>query len=222
MKFDLEKYILDKINSGEWQENSLIPTESKLIELSGFSKMTVRKTIEKLKSHEVLYSVQGKGVFISPFHDEYNIDRLQNILGADKISYIPSSAEIPAVLLKKYDKNIDLSNKKILTYVKTYTVKDKIAAYTINWVINDNDKYTLRDVISQKKSVYKNKDFNKIINIERMRNTTKSDKEILNTNDEYLPTIYSYYIKNDRSLVMLRVSKIIPRFYKAFEIKGEI
>ena len=131
MKFDLEKYILNKINSKEWKQNEKIPTEIKFIEFTGMSKMTIRKIIERLKQKEALYSIQGKGVFVSPFYAYSKFERLSDTLGATKIICLPSSSKIPQVLLKKFGKKFEINMEKIITFVKLYFVKDEIIGFNV-------------------------------------------------------------------------------------------
>lgn len=220
MKFNLELYIIEKIDSGEWPENKAIPVEQKLIELSGLSKMTVRKTIEKLREREIVYSMQGKGVFASPFHNQSKIERLADTIGATKVTYLPSSSKIPKILLKRFDVDFEIDPNKLITYVKLYFIEDEIVAFTLNWLNNEDNKYTLKEIIKAEKSVFDKKDFNKVINIHKLEETSSSDKNILLTTFEYVPTTYSYYIKKDRKIVMMRLAKIKPKFYHAFEIKN--
>lgn len=220
MKFELEKYIVDKIRSGEWKQNEKLPVEQKLIEISGLSKMTVRKTIERLREREILYSMQGRGVFVSPFHMHSKIERLSETLGATKVTYLPSSSKIPSILLKRFNENFEFDKDKMITFVKLYFVGEEIVAFTLNWLNNEEDKYTLKEVVRGDKSVFEKQDFNKVINVHKLEETSSSDKNILLTTFEFVPTIYSYYIKKDRNIVMMRVAKIKPRFYSSFEVKN--
>ncbi len=220
MKFDLEAYIIKKIDSGEWKENEKIPTELNLMKISDLSKMSIRKVIDKLREREVLYSMQGKGVFVSPFNKHSKIERLSEILGATKVTYLPSSSKIPEILLKRFHKDFEVNLNNIITYVKLYFIDDEIVAFTLNWINNDEKKYSLKEIVRGDKSVFMESDFNKIINIHKLEETSISDKNILLTKYEYVPTTYSYLIKKDRSIVMMRVAKIKPRFYQAFEVKN--
>ncbi len=200
----------------EWE----IPIEKNLIKLSGLSKMTVRKVIDKLREREILYSMQGKGVFVSPFHEYSKIKRLTDVLGATKITYLPSSSKIPEILLKRFHKDFEIDLDKVITYVKLYFVDEEIVAFTLNWINNVDNKYSLKEVVRGDKSVFDEADFNKVINVHKLEETSSSDKNILLTTFEFIPTIYSYLIKKDRSVVMMRIAKIKPRFYQSFEVKN--
>ncbi len=220
MKFDLESYVIEKVESGEWEPNKKIPTEQKLMDISGLSKMSVRKTIDKLREREIVYSMQGRGVFVSPFFKNSKIEKLTDILGATKVTYLPSSSKIPEILLKRFNKEFEIDIDKIITFVKLYFVDEEIVAYTLNWFNNEDDSFTLKEIVKGDKSVFEKRDFNKVINIHKLEETSPSDKNILLTSFEYVPTTYSYFIKKDRNIVMMRVAKIKPKYYSSFEVKN--
>ena len=220
MKYDLEKYIVKNIDDGIWKSNSKIPIENELIKITNLSKMSVRKVIDKLKEREILYSIQGKGVYVSPFNSGSKIVKLEEILNATKVTTLPSKSKIPSILLKRFDEEFEFDENKMLTFVKLYFVKDEIVAFTLNWLSNGDDSYNIKDIIKGKTSIYTDKKFNKLINVHKLEETSNSDKNILLTKFEYVPTIYSYYINKNRNITMLRVSKIKPKFYNALEIKN--
>lgn len=220
MKFDLEEYILNKINTNQWKRNEKIPVERELIELSSLSKMTIRKNIEKLKEREILYSIKGKGVYVSPFNKYSKIEKLSDLLKATKVTYLPSSSKIPEILLKRFNKEFEIKPDKMITFVKLYFIDEEIVGFTLNWLNNEENKYNLKKIISDNKSIFEKKDFDKIINIHKLEEATVLDKNILLTKYEYLPTIYSYFIKNNRNIVMIRVSKIKPKHYHSLEVKN--
>lgn len=61
----LEEIIRQSIENEEWQANSSIPSENELSRMYGISRMTVRSVITRLVHEGLLYSVPGKGTFIS-------------------------------------------------------------------------------------------------------------------------------------------------------------
>ena len=182
--------------------------------------MTVRKVIDKLNEREIVYSVQGKGSFISPFHSYSKPEKLTDILGATKVVCLPCSSKIPKSLLRKFDENFKIDIEKIITYAKLYFIEDKIVAFTLNWLNNEDKKHTLKDVLSKNRSVFDDPDFNKIISTHKLEKTSPSDKNILLANFEYTPTIYSYFVKKNRNILLMRVSKILPKYYQSFEVKN--
>lgn len=60
----LEKIIIEKIEGGEWPVDTKLPTEAQLCEMYGVSRITVRQTLNNLKSEGYLYRKQGKGTFV--------------------------------------------------------------------------------------------------------------------------------------------------------------
>lgn len=60
----LKSIIRAKITSGEWAPNSMIPSENKLSEIYGISRMTVRGVITQFVSQGFLYRIPGKGTFV--------------------------------------------------------------------------------------------------------------------------------------------------------------
>lgn len=59
--------ILCDIQSGEYPENTLLPSERVLCEKYHVSRSTVRAALELLKKTSTVYSVQGNGTYIKPF-----------------------------------------------------------------------------------------------------------------------------------------------------------
>ncbi len=220
MKIDLEKYILNKIDTGDWKPNMKIPTELDLIEISGLSKMSVRKIVERLREREVLYASQGRGVFVSPFAKNAKIQKLTNILKATKVTYLPSTSKIPPVLLKRFHEEFKLKDENLITFVKLYFVGEEIVAYTLNWLINEDGKYSKHQIVNGEGKIFDDGDFTKVINTHKLEETTSSDRNILLMDFDYVPTTYSYYIRKDRDIVMMRVCKTKPKYYTAFEVKN--
>ncbi len=63
--FQLKNKIIEKINSGEYAENSLIPSERELSDSLGISRMTVRQALTQLVQEGTLYREKGKGTFVA-------------------------------------------------------------------------------------------------------------------------------------------------------------
>lgn len=60
----LKKGILNKIETGEYQEGAMIESERELMERYQFSRITVRKAIDELVNEGYLYRIQGKGTYV--------------------------------------------------------------------------------------------------------------------------------------------------------------
>lgn len=67
----LKAIFQSKINNGEWLPNSMIPSENKLSETYGVSRMTVRNVITQFVSQGYLYRIPGKGTFVSGVKYEF-------------------------------------------------------------------------------------------------------------------------------------------------------
>ncbi len=63
--YQLKNIIMEKINSGEYAENTLIPSERELSDSSGISRMTVRQALTQLVQEGTLYRERGKGTFVA-------------------------------------------------------------------------------------------------------------------------------------------------------------
>jgi GntR family transcriptional regulator len=61
----LKNLVIEKIQSGEYPEESQIPSEQELCEAYDISRPTVRQAISELTSSGYLYKEKGKGTFVS-------------------------------------------------------------------------------------------------------------------------------------------------------------
>lgn len=61
----LKNLIVDKIENGEYAEDTKIPSEQELCELFDISRPTVRQAVSELTSAGYLYKQKGKGTFVS-------------------------------------------------------------------------------------------------------------------------------------------------------------
>lgn len=64
--FQLASIIKQKIDDGEWQARSPIPSERQLEVLYGVSRTTTREAIDNLVRQGYLYREHGRGTFVSP------------------------------------------------------------------------------------------------------------------------------------------------------------
>ncbi|MGL4941762.1 MAG: GntR family transcriptional regulator [Thermoguttaceae bacterium] len=61
----LDEIMRSKIISGEWQPHDLIPSENKLAEVYGMSRMTARMVVSQLTQEGYCYRIQGKGTYVA-------------------------------------------------------------------------------------------------------------------------------------------------------------
>ena len=61
--------LIDRINSGEFESNTMLPPESDLIREYGVSRITIRKALEELEEQDYIFRKQGKGTYVK-FSDD--------------------------------------------------------------------------------------------------------------------------------------------------------
>lgn len=61
----IEEYIRNRLDIGEWAINQAIPSENELSKTFGISRMTVRNAITRLVYDGLLYRIPGKGTFVN-------------------------------------------------------------------------------------------------------------------------------------------------------------
>lgn len=61
----LDAIMRQKVLSGEWSPNEIIPSENELAKLYGLSRMTARMVVTQLTQEGLLYRVHGKGTFVA-------------------------------------------------------------------------------------------------------------------------------------------------------------
>jgi GntR family histidine utilization transcriptional repressor len=83
-KFEqIKKHILQKIESGEWQENDLVPSENKLADDFGVSRMTARRALEELSQQGILHRTKGSGTYVASLKGQGSMFEIRDI--ADEI-----------------------------------------------------------------------------------------------------------------------------------------
>ncbi|WP_323034844.1 histidine utilization repressor [Pararhodobacter sp.] len=75
----VRNHVLSRIESGEWAEGSRIPSEAKLVEQLGMSRMTVHIALRDLSAEGVLLRKQGAGTFVAPRRSQSTFLELRNI-----------------------------------------------------------------------------------------------------------------------------------------------
>lgn len=75
----VRNHVLAHIESGEWGEGARIPSEAKLVEALGVSRMTVHGALRDLASEGVLIRRQGAGTFVAPRRSQSTFLELHNI-----------------------------------------------------------------------------------------------------------------------------------------------
>jgi len=73
-----------KINSGEWQANQRVPSESEMVKALGVSRMTVNRALRELTDEGILIRQQGVGTFVAKKKTHSALSEIHNI--ADEIA----------------------------------------------------------------------------------------------------------------------------------------
>jgi len=66
LHYQLKQHLLEKIESGEWKPNDLIPSEQEMQEKFGLSRTTVRQALSDLVYDGLLIRERGRGTFVAP------------------------------------------------------------------------------------------------------------------------------------------------------------
>lgn len=221
-KNKLESYILDNIESERWEIGYKLPSEKILIKKFNLSKSTVRKVIQKLANNEVLFTLQGKGVFVSKFWKVKKELPLGEELKSDKVIYLPTSYKIPKEIYEYAPFFIpNLNKNNSFQFIKIYFSDKEVQAYSIDWMINENNHYVneMNDYIYGKRTLFADKAFKKVFRVHKFLRTTSFDNKLLRINIKNIPTIFAYFINEKNEILMVRVYKINPKFYQNEQVK---
>lgn len=69
--------LIDRIQSGDWKANTLIPTEKELIKEFGVSRTTIRQAVTILVQNGLLEKKQGRGTVVKPHQLVGNLGQLK-------------------------------------------------------------------------------------------------------------------------------------------------
>ena len=69
--------LAQRIQDGDYQPHERLPSESELMKVFGVSRITVRQALRDLHGEGLVFSVQGKGTFVSKPKAVQNVQRLQ-------------------------------------------------------------------------------------------------------------------------------------------------
>jgi len=128
--------IIEYIEENNLKPGDQLPSEPKLVEKFGVSRITIREALAEFKQEGIIYKIQGKGTFLkrSPIHMENGLEILKSpteIMEAAgyniKTNYLPSEPEIPSSDLKNILKLND--NEKIITYKRKRYANQKLVVY---------------------------------------------------------------------------------------------
>ena len=79
----VKRYILDKVDAGDWVPAQRIPSENELVRQLGASRMTVNRALRELANAGRIDRMQGVGTFVADPRPSLELLRIRNI--ADEI-----------------------------------------------------------------------------------------------------------------------------------------
>lgn len=124
----IKRSILENINEGVYRSGDRIPSERKLSEEFGASRMTVRQAVNELVNEGKLYREQGRGTFVaSPKFFQHNLKSFTQTLIEKGHEPSTEILELCTVYnLKEISKNLDLSEKDLIYKIKRLRKADGI------------------------------------------------------------------------------------------------
>lgn len=90
----LKNLIIEKIENGEYPENTKIPSEQELCEMYNISRPTVRQAISELTNSGYLYKEKGKGTFVSKPKTSIDIKNYSGFTDSILDSQVPGDRNI--------------------------------------------------------------------------------------------------------------------------------
>ena len=100
----IKRFILERIQSGEWEEGYQVPSENELAREFGVARMTVNRALRELTAEQMLVRVQGSGTFVAKAKYESTLVAIRSI--SDEITarghhYRASVLEVGATVASK-------------------------------------------------------------------------------------------------------------------------
>lgn len=80
---EVQRKITESLMAGEWTPGSRLPSEPKLAQRYNVGISTVRAAVRELELSHVLTRTQGKGTFVSFFHERKSTHRFLNVVAQD-------------------------------------------------------------------------------------------------------------------------------------------
>ncbi|MDL2249231.1 GntR family transcriptional regulator [Lachnospiraceae bacterium PF1-21] len=132
----LRELVRSKIEEGEYQRGTAIPSEHELMELYGVNRSTVRIAVDELVNEGLLIRVQGKGVYVVS-----QIERdLEDLGGFTQTMHKQNMQSRKKILLKK-------KRKAGLKFAKIFAIEPEDTIYHIKRLdYADNEPIAIQDV----------------------------------------------------------------------------
>lgn len=75
----VKRYVLTRIQNGQWKEGDAIPAEEALARTFGVSRMTVNRAIRELSDEQIVERVQGSGTYVAQQKYQATLVEIRNI-----------------------------------------------------------------------------------------------------------------------------------------------
>lgn len=120
--FQIVEDIKQKIKNGIYKIGDALPTEAELIKSYNVSRTTIRRALQELHSNEIIFSIQGKGTYVSNLKPRQNLNTITNWAQTiEKLGMKPSTKEVQ---FEELLPSIDIKNKlKLDDYTKIIKIK---------------------------------------------------------------------------------------------------
>lgn len=126
----LKEILKNKINTGEYPENTKIPAESELIESYEVSRITVRKAVEELVEEGYLLKKQGKGTFVNRHKVFRKIEYVMGFSESCKSNgFTPTSIVLERKIIPATEgmaKKLDIAQGDDVLYIQRKRMADNI------------------------------------------------------------------------------------------------
>lgn len=140
--YQLKEYILEKIETGEYEPGSKIPSEMIFCEKHDLSRPTVRQAISELVAEGQLQIVKGKGTFVSSIGDRIELKGFSGNSFSFLNQQSMNKKEIDDyTIIKNPDPEIERAFEQTsyqqdgyLCIKRTLTHKDGVFAYTESYI----------------------------------------------------------------------------------------
>ena len=180
--YQLKEILLEKIETGEWLEGHMIPSENKLQQTYNVSRATVRRTIELLSNQGFLEKERGKGTTVRKPRIEERLPALKSfteeMAGREATKQVITAKHIhPPVKIKKV---LALFPEEQVFYLKRLMIVDGIPLGILESYIPDRYELGLEEDYS--KSLYKIFKKNGI----RLKDAYQSIEASMSTKEEIL------------------------------------
>ncbi len=138
--YQLKQFMIEKIESGEWEPSQMLPYEKQLCLHFNVSRAVIRQTLRELNNEGFIFTRKGKGTFIA--EPQINEDINQNLIGFYE-TWTSLGYKVANTILelrkvkpsKKVTDNLKLkSNKEVILLKRLSRLDDKPYSISTNYV----------------------------------------------------------------------------------------